>query len=285
MKEYYIKQVKECDSTKKTYSFNQNISLDSCSLFIDNNLLELNQDYIINNNNIILNEYPNNNSIIELVSNIDTNSTIINPGKVNKNNIYSRYNSSVILNENNKYTVNIAIDKDNYIWNFSSKRNPMFSSVKQILQDIGEFIEGFSNEYIEDVIYKNSVAVIDLINELANLDDPIENVTYDIDSDGIYSSNYSAVKNWVRYKSDIDLVKARYFGISYRYGSITKEIGDIKIDRSVKLPYINNLLDLLEDQYDEADAKIRGINKVASAVKGETNYTYEDWDRTTTFNS
>jgi hypothetical protein len=49
------------------------------------------------------------------------------------------------------------------------------------------------------------------------------------------------------------------------------------------LPYIDNLLDGLKDQFQEADNAIRGINIVASGVKAINNYSYEDWARETNF--
>ena len=48
-------------------------------------------------------------------------------------------------------------------------------------------------------------------------------------------------------------------------------------------PYIDNLLSRLKDQFEEADKVIRGLNIVASAVKGSNNYSYENWERTTNF--
>ena len=157
----------------------------------------------------------------------------------------------------------------------------MFTSSKKIYEDIGEFIEGFTEEYINNKIYDNSLAVINLIDELKEND--VENVTYEIDEDGIYTSKYSAVSNWVRYKTDIDLTMARYFGISYRYGTELKEIGDIKIEKTTKLPYIDNLLEALKKKFDAADEIIKGVNVVASAVKAGTKYKYETWDRETTW--
>ena len=133
------------------------------------------------------------------------------------------------------------------------------------------------------VIYRNSVEVIELIDELANQTDAVENVTYEVDADGNYSTTSRAVKNWVRFKTEIDLIYARYYGISYRYGSVRKEIGDISIQKDTKLPYIDNLMARIKDQWEEADAAIRGVNVVASAVKAINNYTYEDWARETNF--
>ena len=133
------------------------------------------------------------------------------------------------------------------------------------------------------MIYRNSVEVIELIDELANADEAIENVTYEKDSDGNYTTTYRAIKNWVRYKTEIELVMARYYGISYRYGSVRKEVGDISIEKSTKLPYIDNLLDRIKDQYEEADNTIRGINIVASSVKAINKYSYDNWARETNF--
>ena len=170
-----------------------------------------------------------------------------------------------------------------YKWNFISKLNPLFVSSKKIWEDIGEFIEGFTEEYINSKLYENSVNAIELIDELANSDDSVENVTYEKDADGNYTTTYRAVKNWVRYKTDIELIMARYYGISYRYGSVRKEVGDIAIEKSTKLPYIDNLLDRLKTQFEEADRVIKGYNIVVSGVKGINNYTYEDWARETNF--
>ena len=239
-------------------------------------------DYIVEENKIIFNPELEIKDVI-INFNYDTNKNIITKGKSNSNSILSRFNSDVKLNENNKYTIGIAIDKDIYEWKFNSKQNPMFTTSKKIYEDIGEFIDGFTEEYINNKIYDNSLAVIDLIDELASQETPIENVTYEQDENGVYTTKYKAVQNWVRYKTDIDLTLARYFGISYNYGSQLKEIGDIKIEKNIKLPYIDNLLDMLKRQWDEADKVIRGTNVVASAVKAGTKYTYEDWNRDTTW--
>ena len=187
------------------------------------------------------------------------------------------------LKLNNKYEVNICIDKDIFKWNFVSKLSPLLVSSKKIWEDIGEFIEGFTEEFINSKIYQNSVEVIELIDELANQDDAVENVTYEVDKDGNYTYSNRAVQNWVRYKTNIELIMARYYGISLRYGSTKKQVGDINIEKDIKLPYIDNLLDRLKGQYEEADNVIRGVNTVAYGVKAGTTYSYENWERTTNF--
>ena len=279
MKQYSVTESK----TVKNDKISSDYGLDNItSIFLDGELLTADEDYLVKNNKVVFADLPDD-SNLTVIHNIDTTKTLINPGKSSSNSILTRFNSDLKLNENNKYRIGIAIDKDMYEWEFNSRQNPMFTTAKKIYEDIGEFIDGFTEEYINAKIYDNSVAVMDLIDTLAAQETPVENVTYEQDDDGFYITKYKAVNNWVRYKTDIDLTLARYFGISYHYGSELKNIGDIKIERTTKLPYIDNLLDMLRKQWDEADKVIRGTNVVASAIKAGTNYKYDDWDRETTW--
>lgn len=279
MKEYSVTESK----TVKNNKISSNYGIDNItSIFLDGELLTADEDYLVKNNRVVFADLPDD-SNLTVIHNIDTTKTLINPGKSSSNSILTRFNSDLKLNENNKYRIGIAIDKDIYEWEFNSRQNPMFTTAKKIYEDIGEFIDGFTEEYINAKIYDNSVAVIDLIDTLAAQETPVENVTYEQDADGFYTTKYKAVNNWVRYKTDIDLTLARYFGISYHYGSELKNIGDIKIEKATKLPYIDNLLDMLRKQWDEADKVIRGTNVVASAIKAGTRYKYDDWNRDTTW--
>ena len=280
MKQYSISETRRINTNNLSSLYGLS---ELSSIFVNNELQKIDEDYLVKNDRVVFRNNLTKDDNIVLIHNINTNKSLVNQGKDGSNSILTRFNSEVKLNENNKYTVGISIDKNIYEWQFNSRQNPMFSSSKKILEDIGEFIDGFTDEYINNKIYDNSLAVIDLIDELAGLETPIENVTYEQDENGFYTTKYKAVQNWVRYKTDIDLTLARYFGISYNYGSQLKEIGDIKIEKTVKLPYIDNLLDMLRKQFDEADKVIRGTNVVASAIKAGTQYKYDDWDRETTW--
>lgn len=210
---------------------------------------------------------------------------IVSPGRSDKpTTLFRKYGTAQRFKSNNKYTINLMIDKEPVTWSFISHLNPMFTTSRKVWEDIGEFIEGFTEEYINSKIFQNSIDVIELIDELATQDNPIENVTYSTDhKTGDYIADNKAIKNWVRYKTEIDLVYARYYGISYRYGSVRKEVGDISIEKSTKLPYIDQLLGRLKDYFDEADKAIRGLNTVASAVKAINDYKYDNWARETNF--
>ena len=277
MKEYSVTE-QRIVKNKQEFTLEQNSKVNS--VLLNGILLEKDKDYSIKNDIISFTKPLNENDEVIFHNTVNTNKRLISPGKLS-NSLYSRFTHNPTLNENNKYTVNIAIDKEDYSWQFNSKMNPMFATSKRIYEDIGEFIEGFTEEYINSMIYNNSMELISVLDELQ--EEAVTNVTYSQDNDGIYTVSNRMGNNWVRYKTDIDLVLARYFGISYRYGTQSKEIGDIKITKETKLPYIDNLIDALKKNFKEADDYIRGGFAVTTVVKAEST-TYDNWARTTTWN-
>lgn len=291
MRKYSINEKYIASQDQQIFNIEKPFINDTISVFVNGNLQILgeNKDYLTvqDTGKVIFNSPLNEGDIVSVISNIASNKInleIVSSGRADKPNaLYKKYGTVQRLMQNNKYEIQICIDKEIYKWNFVSKLNPLFVSSKKIWEDIGEFIEGFTEEYINSMIYRNSVEVVELIDELANSEEAIENVTYEKDNDGNYTTTYRAVKNWVRFKTEIELIMARYYGISYRYGSVRKQVGDISIEKSVKLPYVDNLIDNLKDQYEEADNVIRGFNIVASGVKAINNYSYDDWARETNF--
>ena len=291
MRHYSINENFTATAGQQVFAIEKPFINDTISVFVNGNLQSLGEDKdyltVQDTGKVIFHSPLDEGDIVSVISNVASNKVnleIVSTGRADKPNaLYKKYGTVKRLKENNKYEVQICIGKEIFKWNFVSKLNPLFVSSKKIWEDIGEFIEGFTEEYINSMIYRNSVEVIELIDELANQDEAVENVTYETDSDGNYTTVNRAVRNWVKFKTEIDLVMARYYGISYRYGSIRKEVGDISIEKSTKLPYIDNLLDRLKDQFEEADNTIRGINIVASGVKAIDNYTYDDWARETNF--
>lgn len=291
MKKYSINENYTANKNQQIFTIEKPFINDTISVFVNGSLKVLgeNKDYLTvqDTGKVIFNNPLNEGDVVSIITNVASeriNLEVVSPGRADKPNaLYKKYGTVKRLKPNNKYEVNICIDKDIFKWNFVSKLSPLLISSKKIWEDIGEFIEGFTEEFINSKIYQNSVEVIELIDELANQEDAVENVTYEKDEEGNYTFSNRAVQNWVRYKTDIELIMARYYGISLRYGSTKKQIGDINIEKSVKLPYIDNLLDRFKDQFEEADNVIRGINTVAYGVKAGTTYSYEDWERTTNF--
>ena len=291
MKKYSINETYIALDQQRIFDIEKPFINDTISVFVNGILQTLGEDKdyltVQDTGKVIFNNPLTEGDIVSVISTIASrkiNLEIVSPGKADKPNaLYKKYGTVRRFKPNNVYDVQIWIDKEMISWNFVSHLNPLFVSSKKIWEDIGEFIEGFTERYINSMIYRNSVEVIELIDDLANQEEAIENVTYEQDEYGEYTTTYRAVKNWVKSKTEIELVMARYYGISYRYGSVKKSVGDLEIEKSTKLPYIDDLLDRLKKQFDEADKVIKGLNIVASAVKASINYSYEDWERITNF--
>ena len=291
MRKYSINEKYIASEGQQVFKVEKPFINDTISVFVNGALQTLGEEHdyltVQDTGKVIFNEPLYEGDIVSVISNIASkriNLEIVSSGRADKPNaLYKKYGTVKRLKANNKYEIQLCLDKEIYKWHFVTKLNPLLVSSKKVWEDIGEFIEGFTEEYINSMLYRNSVEVIELIDELANADEAVENVTYETDNEGNITTSSRAVKNWVKYKTEIELVMARYYGISYRYGSVRKEVGDISIEKSTKLPYIDNLLDGLKDQFEEADNAIRGINIVASGVKAIDNYSYDDWARETNF--
>jgi hypothetical protein len=219
---------------------------------------------------------------VSIANNIENNDNVEIVSSLNvdrPNSVFKKYNATANkFKFNNKYTISIKIGAEEFHWEFNTRMTPAFSTVKKVLEDCGEFLRGFTEEYIGAIIHRNSVEVVDLINELANAADAISNVTVQQDNEGYYTTEYKAVNNWVKFKTEIDLIYARYYGVSLNYGSVTKSIGDINIEKSTDLPLIDELLKRLQRQFDLADQTIRnaGVGFFGSAVKGATRFQYSE---------
>lgn len=245
-----------------------------------------NADYVTlpDNGKIIFNRKISEGDVISVISNREVeNIQIMSFGKRDTTNaLYKKYTSVQKLNFNNRYRIHIKINDKDIDWQFVTKFTPMFCTVKKIQEDIGEFIQGFTDEYIMSIIHRNSWEIINRINEALEDDEASEDIliedTIVPDTEtNEYTSPHRIVSKWVRIKTEIDLIYARYYGISYNYGSVTKTIGDITIEKSTKLPYIDELLKRLNDELEDAEEAIfGGVNFIGTAVKGSVNYQYSE---------
>lgn len=291
MKSYSIQENYTATDKQTIFNIEKPFVNDTISVFVNGHLQTFgeNKDYLTvqDTGKVIFYNPLEQGDLVSVTSNIASNNIsleIVSSGRADKPNaLYKKYGTVKRIKENNKYEIQICVAKEIHKWHFVSKLNPLFISSKKIWEDIGEFIEGFTEEYINSMIYRNSVEVIELIDELATQEDPVENVTYTKDTDGFYDTKQRVIKNWVKFKTEKELILARYYGMSYQYGSAKKKVGDISIEKDVKLPLINAMLSRISDQLDEADKVIRGCNIVASTVKGIGKYTYKDYARETNF--
>ena len=251
-------------------------------VYLNGEKKEYNIDFTSNgeDSEIIFYESLPANGVIDVLSTSDDIDKVVSFGsKDTDNTLYKRYESDNTLKYNNKYKIHLVIDNQVYEYSFSSALTPMYSSSKKIFEDVGEFIDGFTEEYINSIIHRNSVEIVEKVN--AKIEDNADNIaienTITADTDGYYDPQLNKLLNkWVRLKTDIDLVYARYYGIAANYGSQEKSIGDIRIAKDVKLPYIDELLKKLKKDLDDVEQKLFGTVIASTAVRAGNKYPYSE---------
>ena len=173
MKKYSINENYIAAEGQQVFKTEKPFINETISVFVNGILQVLGEDgdylTVQDTGKIIFSNPLSQDDIVSVVSNIASNHInleIISPGKADKPNaLYKKYGTVQRLKQNNKYSVNIVIDSEPIKWNFVSKLNPLFCTSRKIIEDIGEFIEGFTDEYINSMLYNNSVEVIELIDK------------------------------------------------------------------------------------------------------------------------
>lgn len=162
---------------------------------------------------------------------------------------------------NHVYTYTLNIKDTEYSTDFVTKLNPYFCSVDKIRKDTGELLDHIKDDVISYLIYTNSKIVNEILVEKEVEDIP----TY--------------VKQYVRYKTDMDLVNTVYLTLSGKAGQTNKKIGIIQVDKSIKIPFVKDMLYYFKDLYKKYEDMVDELGEeqlVGSFVKaGSTSYPYD----------
>ena len=179
---------------------------------------------------------------------------------------YKRYNNANMrLKYNQIYYSNIQIPTNERTidikLNFTSRYNPFYCSNKLIKEDIGNFVT-LSDEDINFIIYDNSVKVLveKSVSGKLNYDLP---VPYELQDPLKIPYN---IQQYVRYMSDLDILNAAYRQLSGMQGVNIKRLGDMQIQKDVKLPLLKDLLADINDKLNKFPLTASALAK--SVVKG-----------------
>jgi hypothetical protein len=201
---------------------------------VDVTTIKFNYELEANDEVIIASLFASNNYAIDVVTS--------NPN--NRNAIHYKYSSSVKLKNNQRYTVNIALKNQNVSWSFVSKLNPLYINVDKIRMDTGDLLDGASDEEILRVLYTNSKEC-KLHKDVYDSEN-----TSSTDTDSVSIANAAnKLKQWVRYKTDIDIVNSIYLSLCGLSGSAVKRIGDLSIQKDVTLPALKNMLERFRELF------------------------------------
>jgi hypothetical protein len=156
------------------------------------------------------------------------------------------------------------VDRLSHQYAFTSDYLPAYSTAKDVRVDLATALERFSDTDIWHIIRDNTVY---LQKNIRNDYIPEEESFDDIDGSDFY------MRAWVKIKSQIDSLYGSYASVALRLGSEKHQLGFLDINKSTKLPYIDDLLGKLKDDLHELDILLFGFHP-QHAVKGGKSYPY-----------
>lgn len=150
---------------------------------------------------------------------------------------YNQFGTEQTLLPNNKYNVFLNLEDLKVNLSFTSKYNPLYSTIDTINGDIGPFIIDFTDDEINRVIHSVSV---EAQNIAYNTNEFLSEEAFDFENPPYY------VKQYVRYKSEYVLAKKQYVKMARSAGS-SKSLGDLQIEHGYNLGDLKDLLSVIKD--------------------------------------
>lgn len=261
LSKFVLDQPQQLIRLDSAYPFRKNV----LEVYLNDIPLILNKDYLEINTNTIKILKPTTKGDCIFVYNPGNIDNVIKEDLVEEKKKVSHdedyvlkyYNASQNLMYNQQYVLKVKVGNISDEIKFSSKYSPLYSTVKIIRQDLLEIIDLIKDDDICFTIWENSL----LANEISKDKIPEDKPSY-------------AAKQFVRYKTEIDLIFAIYLAISGKAGSISKRLGNLTIEKTIKIPFLKDMLEELKNKLKEWEDMLRGMGKTGIKAKkaGKTNY-------------
>lgn len=235
---YEIYIIKNDNFTK--YSFANDMickkieySTDGIEVIVNNKILIETKDYSIENGELFFLIPLSIGDKIIIKDSISNDVKVITKNSYSNNALFKYYSSNVKFKSNQKYTFTITINKEEHSFAFMSKYDPFYSTIEKIRMDTGDLLNSVSDSQIAKIIHLNSKWALEKLQTSVEAGNNEETVLEKIPA---------YTKNYVRYKTNIDFCYSIYLSMSGKIGTVSKTIGDIKIDTSYKIPYLGDML-------------------------------------------
>lgn len=162
-----------------------------------------------------------------------------------------------MLMENGRYEMRIKIGDMEKEITFQTKRTPLYTTIRTIRSDYKQFFSVYSDEDILNVIHQNSLEAQETATSLLdNQETPY------------------ALKQYVRYKTELDLAMDLLLALNTEAGQTSKQLGEMTIQKQRYLQPLKDIIDLLQKKVDAWEVQAFGVKtKPKSAVRaGNTVY-------------
>lgn len=162
-----------------------------------------------------------------------------------------------MLMENGRYEMRIKIGDMEKEITFQTKRTPLYTTIRTIRSDYKQFFSVYSDEDILNVIHQNSLEVQETATSL-------------LDS----QETPYALKQYVRYKTELDLAMDLLLALNTEAGQTSKQLGEMTIQKQRYLQPLKDIIDLLQKKVDAWEVQAFGVKTTPkSAVRaGNTAY-------------
>lgn len=169
-----------------------------------------------------------------------------------------KYGILPLLKENQIYTATLRIKDQEHSVTFTSRYSPLYSTVRIIRGDFKDLFADFNDDHINRLIHSNSL----LVSDMTDIDED-EGPTY-------------AIRQYVRYKTELDLATDIFVTLYTKNGSEDKQLADMRVSKETRMNGIKDILKLLEEKVDQWELEAVGaIHSPKGAVRaGTTPYPY-----------
>lgn len=189
------------------------------------------------------------------------------------NAMFKKYDDKVHLMNNQSYDIELAIGTKVYNYHFVTKYSPMFSSEKLVRFDLQEVLDDMPSNTINFTIWQNSKLAIELTDSTGEYQYYTNGDDIDLTDIPYYA------KQWVRYKTELDLLDAIYLSIATKQGSESKKIGNIEVSRSYTLPYVSELKKGVKAKLLPFERLLTGVKVIGKSARKAGGSTYPISDR------
>lgn len=169
-----------------------------------------------------------------------------------------RYGTEVTLRNNQIYTAVIRVKGEEHSLSFTSRYTPLYSTVRVIRGDFKQLFSSYTDDEILRLIHDNSKLAIETANPAID------------ESDIPYY-----VRQYVRYKTELDLVTDLTISASIDIGVQEKLLGEMKITREKQSPYLKDVLSIVQLRLAPWESQLVGMKAAPTgAVRAGATATY-----------
>lgn len=184
-----------------------------------------------------------------------------------KQGLFKKYGEKDTLLPNQLYTLSLNYKDQVFTSQFQTKLDPLYTTSRIVREDLGEMIDSVKDERIIYLGYLNSILAESIASE--------ENLTLLEEEKKVPY----VFKQYVRYRTEYDIVSAMYMLISGKQGSVSKVLGEFEVERRHQFAGagVKDMLSDLSRKLNKAEKELRGeeaSSPLKSAVRGGTNNPY-----------